>query len=230
MTDNIYTKLAAIQQKLCVPKTRGGKGGISYKYRNCDDIMEGVKPLLGNAVLYMSDEMVAVGDRIYVKATATFTDGTASIVNTAFAREAADPKGMSMAQLTGATSSYARKYALAGLLCLDDEQDDDVDAGERSAPKPKQAAPAKAKEPAAPALQLPYANSKGEVVMQPTLEAWVAAFTKFVAAKGMAAVEANRATMNKVIEMIPEASAQLNAIITKAEDEDRIRRNPLNAG
>ena len=99
-----------------------------YKFRNCQSILENVKPLLRKheASLSLSDEVVAVGDRIYTKATATLSAGEESVSSTAFAREADDQKGMTAAQVSGSTSSYARKYALGGLLCLDDSEDDDA--------------------------------------------------------------------------------------------------------
>ena len=84
-----------------------------------------VKPLLGELVITVNDEMQLVGERIYVKATATLTDGESSISTSAFAREAVSKKGMDDAQVTGSTSSYARKYALNGLLLIDDNKDAD---------------------------------------------------------------------------------------------------------
>jgi hypothetical protein len=101
-----------------------------YSYRNCEDIQEAVKPYLKElkCVLMTSDEIVMIGDRYYIKATATLTDSEseASISNTAYAREEFDKKGMDASQITGSTSSYARKYALNGLLCLDDTKDADT--------------------------------------------------------------------------------------------------------
>jgi len=117
-------ELAAIQQKLKAPKNQYNNFG-KYKYRNQEDILEAVKPILGNLVLTVSDEMVVVGDRIYVKATAAITDGTQTIQNTAYAREPQSKKGMDESQITGAASSYARKYALNGLFLIDDTKDAD---------------------------------------------------------------------------------------------------------
>jgi len=117
-------KLHEIQQKLKAPKNQRNTFG-NYNYRNCEDILEAVKPLLGDAVLTISDEIVQVGDRFYVKATATFKDKEVVTSATAFAREAIEKKGMDSAQITGAASSYARKYALNGLFLIDDTKDPD---------------------------------------------------------------------------------------------------------
>jgi hypothetical protein len=121
---DFIAKVAVIQQKLKAPKGQLNKFA-GYNYRNQEDILEAVKPLLGDLVLTVSDEMVEVGSRIYVKATATITDGENTISNTAFARESEDKKGMDSSQLTGATSSYARKYSLNGLFLIDDTKDAD---------------------------------------------------------------------------------------------------------
>lgn len=118
-------ELVTIQQKLKAPKGQFNKFG-SYKYRSCEDILESVKPILTETKcsLTLSDDMVPVGNRIYVKATATLTNekGEKEIV-TAFAREEETKKGMDGSQITGASSSYARKYALNGLFCIDDTKD-----------------------------------------------------------------------------------------------------------
>lgn len=120
----LIKKLADIQKKLNAPKGQTNTFG-GYKYRSCEDILMAVKPLLTDLVITVNDEMVLVGDRIYVKATATITDGETSISTSAFAREAVSKKGMDDAQVTGSTSSYARKYALNGLLLIDDNKDAD---------------------------------------------------------------------------------------------------------
>ena len=118
------TKLSEIQQKLKAPKGQENKFG-GYKYRSCEDILEAVKPLLGDATLTLTDDIVEIGGRVYVKATATFT-GEDTHTTTAFAREAEAKKGMDESQITGSASSYARKYALNGLFCIDDTRDADV--------------------------------------------------------------------------------------------------------
>jgi hypothetical protein len=135
--DNKMT-LAAIQAELKAPKGNFNSFG-KYRYRSCEDIVEAVKPLLADhrCHLILSDEMVAVLDRVYVKATATIYKGTEVIgQSTAFARESLDKKGMDDSQITGATSSYARKYALNGLLAIDDTKDADTDEHTAQRSKP----------------------------------------------------------------------------------------------
>lgn len=127
MKTELHKKLWTIQQTLNAPKGQYNKFG-GYSYRSAEDILEAVKPLLENVTLMVSDEIVLIGDRYYVKATATLSDGDDSISATAFAREEKEQKGMTAGQLTGATSSYARKYALNGLFCIDDAKDLDTDA------------------------------------------------------------------------------------------------------
>ena len=120
--------LSKIQSELVAPKDLYNKFG-NYYYRSAESILEAVKPLLAkhNAQLTVSDEVVVVGDRVYVKATATLTDGTETVSVTAFAREPSEKKGMDSSQITGATSSYARKYALNGLFLIDDSKDADTE-------------------------------------------------------------------------------------------------------
>ena len=123
-------KLTEIQQKLKAPKNQFNGFG-KYKYRSCEDILTAVKPLLNDCRLVMSDEMVMLGDRFYVKATVGFYDGQTSINVSAYAREALTKKGMDESQITGTASSYARKYALNGLFLIDDTKD--ADSGEHQA-------------------------------------------------------------------------------------------------
>jgi len=118
------SKLSEVQGKLHAPKGQTNTFG-KYKYRSCEDILEAVKPLLGDATIVISDSIEEVAGRVYVKATATFKCGDEIESVTAFAREAEQKKGMDSAQVTGATSSYARKYALNGLLLIDDNKDSD---------------------------------------------------------------------------------------------------------
>lgn len=117
--------LNKIQKDLNVPKGQYNSFG-KYKYRSCEDILEAVKPLLGEAVLTISDEIIMQGERFYVKATATLTEDKESVSVSAYAREPLEKKGMDSSQITGATSSYARKYALNGLFCIDDTKDADT--------------------------------------------------------------------------------------------------------
>jgi hypothetical protein len=119
-------KLIQVQRELKVAKNNYNSFG-KYNYRSCEDILEAVKPLLSKAglCLTITDAIEAVGGRVYVKATATVTDGTGFHSVSAYAREPESRKGMDDAQVTGATSSYARKYALNGLFCIDDTKDAD---------------------------------------------------------------------------------------------------------
>lgn len=126
MSNEFYARLAAIQEHLNAPKNQYNSFG-KYKYRSCEDILEGVKPLLKGLFLSISDEIVLIGDRYYVKATATITDGNNRHSASAMAREEESKKGMDAAQVTGATSSYARKYCLNGLFGIDDSKDADTD-------------------------------------------------------------------------------------------------------
>ena len=120
-------KLCKIQRELKAPKNQKNSFG-GYNYRSCEDILEAVKPLLAaeGLVLTITDNIEMIGGRYYVKATATVTDGEKSISTTAFAREAEGRKGMDESQVTGSSSSYARKYALNGLFCIDDTKDADT--------------------------------------------------------------------------------------------------------
>ena len=121
-------KLLIIQAELKAPKGQFNAFG-KYKYRNAEDIIEAVKPILNKdgTALVVSDEVVQVGDRIYIKSTATLLDGTDdSISVSGWAREEEIKKGMDAAQITGSTSSYARKYALNGLFAIDDTKDADA--------------------------------------------------------------------------------------------------------
>ncbi|EPH8537592.1 ERF family protein [Escherichia coli] len=127
MKTELHKKLWTIQQTLNAPKNQRNNFG-GYSYRSAEDILEAVKPLLQNVTLTLNDEIVLIGDRYYVKATATLSDGEDAIAVTAYAREEENKRGMDASQLTGATSSYARKYALNGLFCIDDAKDPDTDA------------------------------------------------------------------------------------------------------
>lgn len=122
--------LQTIQHELKAPKGQENKFG-GYRYRSCEDIMEAVKPLLdkNEATLTVADDIVLIGDRYYIKATAILWDSKGGEIlaqTTAFAREPVAKKGMDESQITGAASSYARKYALNGLFCIDDTKDADT--------------------------------------------------------------------------------------------------------
>ena len=119
--------LAKIQSLIKAPKGQFNSFG-KYKYRSCEDIVEAVKPVINQLGFYLtlSDEIVEIGGRFYVKATATISNGTESFSVSAFAREEESKKGMDGSQVTGASSSYARKYALNGLFAIDDTKDSDA--------------------------------------------------------------------------------------------------------
>lgn len=125
---NVTEKLLHVQTKLKAPKNQRNSFG-EYNYRSCEDILEAVKPLLKEvgATIVLSDDIVMLGDRFYIKATAKFIDIVSNnhIENTAFAREVLEKKKSDPSQCTGAASSYARKFCLNGLLLIDDTRDAD---------------------------------------------------------------------------------------------------------
>lgn len=139
---NIYEKLSNIQAQAKVNKNQFNKFG-GYSYRSAEDILEAVKPICkaNGCVLTLSDEIISMDGRFYVKATAELTDfeDTETIKVTAYAREEETKKGMDSSQITGSCSSYARKYALNGLFNLDDSKDADTDAYTEAQNKAKKA-------------------------------------------------------------------------------------------
>lgn len=145
------SEMVIIQSRLNAPKNQFNKFG-GYSYRSCEDILEALKPLLKETgcVLTISDEIIQVADRIYVKATATLTTSAGQTFTTsAYAREPQAKKGMDDSQITGSTSSYARKYALNGLFCIDDNKDADTLNVSKECTQPAPApAPPKAPTPA----------------------------------------------------------------------------------
>lgn len=136
---NIYGKLAAIQRELKAPKGQYNSFA-KYNYRSCEDILEAVKPLCikNNATLILNDTVREISGRFYVVATATLADQESDgvVEADAYAREPQDKKGMDDSQITGMASSYARKYALNGLFCIDDTKDADTDEVKRQEQKP----------------------------------------------------------------------------------------------
>ena len=132
---DIIKALNEIQKKLNAPKSQLNKFG-NYNYRNCEDILKAVKPLLGDGIILLNDEIQMIGDRFYVAATATFKLAGEEISVKAYARESLDKKGMDAAQITGSTSSYARKYSLNGLLLIDDNKDADSMDNSKETPHP----------------------------------------------------------------------------------------------
>lgn len=129
---NIYEKLLKVQTELKAPKNRRNTFG-KYNYRSCEDILEAVKPILNEikATVFIQDSIAEFAGKVYIEATAYFVDiekpDVPQICVTAYAREAVDKKGMDDAQITGTSSSYARKYALNGLFLIDDVKDPDSD-------------------------------------------------------------------------------------------------------
>jgi len=181
----IYEKLAAIQAELHSPKSEYNAFG-KYSYRTAEAILEAVKPFLKaqGCVLNCSDELLLIGDRYYIKATATIVaveDGS-EVSTTAWAREELDKKGMDQSQVTGASSSYARKYALNGLLAIDNTPDSDTtNVGDGNATKDQGKKPGK--KAAKPAAEEAKPAGQGKGLMKPEMPArgsenwnrWVAA-------------------------------------------------------
>lgn len=130
----LLDKLSEIQKNLKAPKDQYNSFG-KYAYRSCEDILKAVKPYLDGCILTLTDEIVNLGDRFYIKATATIADEKKSVSVSAYAREDLNKKGMDQAQLTGSCSSYARKYALNGLFLLDDSKE--IDSMDNTPEKPK---------------------------------------------------------------------------------------------
>jgi hypothetical protein len=136
MNDSVSKQLSYVQKHLNAPKNRRNNFG-NYNYRSCEDIVEAVKKIMpDDCIITLSDEIIMVGDRYYIKATAAFAFQGGAIFSHAFARESLDKKGMDSAQITGSASSYARKYALNGLFAIDDSKDiDEEDNREPAKPK-----------------------------------------------------------------------------------------------
>ena len=143
---NAAEKLMQVQSRLKAPKSQRNTFG-NYNYRNCEDILEALKPLLleVKAIVTLSDKIQLIGDRFYIQADASFTDIETNEIITvsAMAREDENKKGMDLAQITGSVSSYARKYALNGLFCIDDTKDSDATNEHDKAPKNDFKAPTK---------------------------------------------------------------------------------------
>lgn len=163
---NIYEALASVQSALKAPKGQYNSFG-KYAYRSCEDILEAVKPILKEFGLFLqlSDEPVMVGDWHYIKATATVADFSGNqVFCTAYAREPSEKKGMDDSQITGTASSYARKYTLNGLFCIDDTKDADTDSYQtqttgKKAAGAKQAPQKKVEQQATPKKRSPCADA-----------------------------------------------------------------------
>lgn len=171
-TANLYEKLANVQSKLKAPKNQWNSFG-GYKYRSKEDIFEAAKPLCieEGLLLTVTDEILHIGDRYYIRATASVRDLSTGEVESSvgIAREEENKKGMDSAQLTGATSSYAGKYALGNLFGLDDTKDADgtnTHGKDKPAPANKKAAPSKA-----PAPELPEMTDGDKVILLNAIKA-----------------------------------------------------------
>ena len=140
----VYAALLAVQQNLKAPKGQYNSFG-KYKYRSCEDILQAARPLCNEngLILTVSDEIANIGNRFYIKATSRVTDIATgeSVENVAYARESDSKKGMDEAQVTGACSSYARKYSLCGLFAIDDNKDMDTEEYQGKKQEPKQNQP-----------------------------------------------------------------------------------------
>lgn len=195
----IFEKLNAIQVELKAPKTQYNKFG-GYSYRKAEDIQEAVKPLLKKygCILTCSDELQLIGDRYYIRATANIVDieSGQGLATFGWAREEEEKKGMDGSQITGSSSSYARKYALNGLLCIDDTQDSDTtNNGETPAPEPK---PKPKKAPA----------KKGAEVSR---ETWIALIaTNKVNKDGISAYDAYIAKYHPTVEEMLDINAEVS--------------------
>lgn len=170
---SLKEKLLNIQAELKAPKGQVNNYG-GYKYRSCEDILEAVKPLLkaNKCVLTISDEIANIGERYYIRAAATITDaeGDESYTNVAYAREEETKKGMDGSQITGTASSYARKYALNGLFCIDDTKDADTDEhAKQTGAEPKEEKKATAKQ-----IELirKIAEEQGKELDEEVVKAW----------------------------------------------------------
>ena len=169
----IYAELARIQRELKAPKNLYNSFG-KYSYRNAEGILEAVKPLLNGLCLFLSDKIVHIGDRYYVEATVTLTDGEDSVCVTASAREDETKKGMDGCQITGACSSYARKYALNGLFDIDDTKDSDDDSLSPKNPKNMESTVLKDAAPAGPEFTRPAVKTEDKSVLAAKVDKVVA--------------------------------------------------------
>lgn len=169
------SKLQEIQHKLKAPKGQYNNFG-KYKYRSCEDILEAVKPILYEVgcTLTLTDTVELIGDRYYIKATAWLKGEDTDEMVTAYAREAETKTGMDASQITGTASSYARKYALNGLFCIDDTKDADTDEYAEQTRKDKKAAPEQKK----------TEQKKTKEVFDPNHPLWQKALDKMLQGKG----------------------------------------------
>lgn len=170
MDKNLLNSLISIQTELKAPKSQYNSFG-KYNYRNCEDILEAVKPLLKKygVSLMLSDKLNVIGERYYVEAVATLYNENDSVSATASAREEETKKGMDGSQITGSASSYARKYALNGLFCIDDTKDSDYKPAENVKPADSHNFKAEADKLVEQYAQI--ANKSNDEIIQVTLQA-----------------------------------------------------------
>ena len=207
-----WAKLAKVQAELKAPKSQYNSFG-KYKYRSCEDILEAVKPILrdNGMTLTIYDSVELIGERFYIKATATLTDAesTCSTECTAYAREDADKKGMDGSQITGTASSYARKYCLNGLFLIDDTKDADTDEFKRQQEKkPEQVGAIQA---AAMRKRIEALSKKDTAEGKADDVAW---FVKKV----------TNGRTNDVTKITVQELTALNGVITKKEEERKAEK------
>lgn len=176
--EKLVKSLRELQVKLKAPKNQFNKFG-GYSYRSCEDIVEAVKPLLPEGIsLYLQDEIMLIGERYYIKSAAIFTDGIDTIFSTSFAREEENKKGMDGSQITGAASSYARKYALNALLLIDDNKDADAtNQHDKAAPKKPDVKPVYSKPE--PVVAKPVEKAQEKVLEQVSEELFIRAIVRY---------------------------------------------------
>lgn len=213
-TKTITERLLAVQVELKAPKGQYNKFG-KYKYRSCEDILEAAKPVLkkNGLTLTLNDSIVEVGERIYVKARATITDGTTSVSADAYAREPESKKGMDSSQITGTASSYARKYALNGLFLIDDTKD--ADSNEQH--KQTQAAPKQA-----PVQQAQTADALEPIrALFPTFRD-VCGYTNEQATSSICAIVGATSMSEIAPDAVPDICARMQASINMANEQQAV--------
>ena len=208
-----WAKLAKVQSELKAPKSQYNSFG-KYKYRSCEDILEAVKPILrdNGMTLTIYDSVELIGERFYIKATATLTDAesTCSTECTAYAREDAEKKGMDGSQITGTASSYARKYCLNGLFLIDDTKDADTDAYKMQQ-QDKKPEPVGAIQAAAMRKRIEVLSKKETAEGKAEDVAW---FVKKV----------TNGRTNDVTKITVQELTALNGVITKKEEERKAEK------
>lgn len=230
--------LMSIQNELKAPKNQYNGFG-KYKYRNCEDILEALKPICNkfNSAIVLSDELVTIGDRYYVKATATlycfnenkekFSAEFEKISSEAYAREELDKKGMDGSQVTGASSSYARKYALNGLFGIDDTKDSDsTNTGGKTENKGENSSEVK-EDKQTPTNKENNAKTVENLTLEQALEHKVKVIDDTGAEFNLAVKDIYRLCKSKIPELIKNGDAITVRAFELAEAE-RVRKNEEN--